>query len=185
MRFRTIAAGILVLFAISANTSIAACGDKFLNLALGTRYDRSPAVRQKAGVLMFVSAGSALEGAMARLSVDAGLRKEGYRPTTVASAAEFDAALRQHKWDVVVIDWRDAASASRLIGTSRGPQIVPVLMTSTKDTLKQAKQQYRVVVNAPTKSRAFLDTIDDAMDLNDAAAEAAAKAAKAEQKAKR
>ena len=54
---------------------------------------------------------------------------------------------------------------------------MPVLTKPTKDELTQAKKAYHTVVNTPTKSGAFVDTIEDAMDLHDDEVRAAAKKA--------
>ena len=56
---------------------------------------------------------------------------------------------------------------------------VPLLTRPTKDELKQAERTYDTVLNTPTKTRAFVDVVDDAMDLHESEERAAAKAAKA------
>ena len=43
----------------------------------------------------------------------------------------------------------------------------PYLTKPTKAELNQAKKIYHTVVNTPTRSRAFIDTIDDALDRHD------------------
>jgi hypothetical protein len=158
-----------------ATGDLFACGDKFLMLGRGTRYERSPAARQAAAILMYAHPASELSRILSTLSVDATLQKAGYRPTTVASPTELDAALRARKWDVVVVDAKDSQTISLRVQNASGPHVVPVLTKPTKDELTQAKKLYHTVVSTPTKSRAFLDTIDDAMDLHEAKTKAAAK----------
>ena len=53
-------------------------------------------------------------------------------------------------------------------GDSKGdpaPIVLPVFYNATKEVLKQARKQYPIVLESPTKSQAFLDTIDDAIAL--------------------
>jgi hypothetical protein len=57
------------------------------------------------------------------------------------------------------------------------PHVVPVMYKPTKTDLTQARKLYRIVIYDPGRSRAFIDTIDDAMDLREAEAKAAAKKA--------
>lgn len=175
MRTRVFIAGLLLVVGVGTSGHLFACGDKFLMLGRGTRYERSPAARQAAAILVYANAGSELSGTLATLSVEAGLRKKGYRPTTVVSAAELDTALRGRKWDVVVVDAKDSQTISQRVQSAGGPHVVPVLNKPTKDELTQAKKLYHTVVNTPTRSGVFLDTIDDAMDLHEAETRAAAK----------
>jgi hypothetical protein len=107
------------------------------------------------------------------------MNKDGYRPVIAASPSELDAALRNRKWDVVVVDGRDLAAVAQRVQKPAAPHLVPVLTRPTKDELKQAVQTFDTVLNTPTKTRAFVDVVDDAMDLHEIEERAAAKAAKA------
>jgi hypothetical protein len=175
MRIHVFIAGLLLVVAVGTSGPLFACGDKFLVLGRGTRYERSPAARQAAAILMYANPASELSRMLSALSVEAGLRKEGYRPIIVGSTAEFDTALRERKWDVIVVDVKESQTVSQRIQNAGGPHVVPVLIKPTKDELNQAKKLYHTVVNTPTRSRVFIDTIDDAMDLHEDEVKAAAK----------
>jgi hypothetical protein len=175
MRTRAFIAGFLLVVGAGAGSRLSACGDKFLMLSRGTRYERSPAARQASGILLYANPASELSRTLSRLAVDSMLQRAGYKPTTVSSEADLDKALLARKWDVVVVDAQDSQTISRRVQTAGGPRVVPVLTKPTKDELTQAKKAYHTVVNTPTKSRAFVDTIEDAMDLHDDEARAAAK----------
>jgi hypothetical protein len=158
---------------------LAACGDKYLSLGLGTHYHRSAAERRDAAVLMYANPGSELSRLLTTLSVEAAMNKDGYRPAIVSSAVELDTALRTRKWDVVVVDGRDTQAVVQRLQKTSPPHVVPVLTRPTKDELKQAEKRYETVLNTPTKNRVFVDVVDDAMDLHEIEERAAAKAAKA------
>lgn len=175
MKTRVFIAGLLLVVGVGTSGDLFACGDKFLILSRGTRYERSPAARQAGAILMYANPTSELPRTLATLSVDATLRKAGYRPTSVASVAELDKALREHEWDLVVVDATDSQTVSQRVQGAAAPHVVPVLHKPTKTELTQAKKLYRSVVNTPSKSRAFLDAIDDVMDLREAEAKAAKK----------
>ena len=171
--------GMLLLFVgVGAAQRLAACGDKYLSVGLGTHYHRSAAERQAAAVLVYANAGSELARLLAALSVEAAMDKAGYRPAIASSAAELDTALRTRKWDVVVVDGRDTQAVVQRLQKASPPHVVPVLTRPTKDELKQAEKTYETVLNTPTKNRVFVDVVDDAMDLHEIEARAAAKAAK-------
>ena len=151
----------------AATTPLFACGEKFLTLGLGTRYERSPAARQSAAILIYAPRGSDLAQLLTALSIEAALKKQGYRPTVVDTATDFDAVLRGRVWDVVVVDQAESERIAARVQNARAPHVVPVLTGATADEVKHAKQVYRTIVRTPTRNRVFLDTIEDALDLHD------------------
>lgn len=157
---------------------VLACGDKYLNLGLGTHYHRSAAERRAAAVLLYANPGSEVSRLLMALSVEAAMNKEGYRPVIASSPAQLDAALQTRQWDVIVVDGRETAGIARRVQKPAAPHLVPVLTRPTKDELKQAQKTYDTVLNGPTKTLTFIDVIDDAMDLHELEERAAAKAAK-------
>ena len=155
-----------------------ACGDKYLNLGLGTHYHRSTAERRSAAVLMYANPDTELSRTVTALMVEPAMKKAGYQPVLVASSAELVAALRTRKWDVIVVDGRDTASVIQRLPKGTGPHVVPVLSKPTKDELKLAQRAYETVITNPSRSTVFVDVVDDAMDLHEMEVEAAARAAR-------
>lgn len=176
---RALVVSLLVVVGLGTTDRLFACGDKYLNLGLGTHYHRSAAERRDAAVLMYANPGSELSRVLAALSVEAAMNKDGYRPVIASSASELNTALHNRKWDVVVVDGRDTSTVVPNLPKPSGPHVVPMLTKPTKDELKQAERDYDTVLNTPTKTRAFVDVVDDAMDLHELEQRAAAKAAKA------
>ena len=113
MRLRHVAAMLLALTAGWVGTDLLACGDKFLVVSRGTRFERAPSARQHVGILLYANPASAVTKAIASLSVEATLRKAGYRPLLVSSLDEFDKALRSGGWELVVVDSRGCAGRQR------------------------------------------------------------------------
>jgi hypothetical protein len=178
MMARAFIAGLLLAVGVTATDRVAACGDKYLNLGLGTRFERSPAERRAAAVLLYAEAGSDLSRTLAALSVEDGMKKAGYQPTLASTAAEFDAALHARTWDVILLDSRDSQAVSQRLAKTGGPRLVPVLARPTKEELKQARKLYEIVLATPMKSRLFVEAVDDALDLHEIDALAAARGAK-------
>jgi hypothetical protein len=165
-------------FAVIGADRLAACGDKFLNVGLGTHYHRSQSERKRSAVLMYVSPGTELSRMMTALTVEAGMKKAGYQPTIVSTSASLETALRAQAWDVVIVDGRDAASIVPRLPKTNAPQVVPVLSKPTKDELKGARKAFETVIDSPSKNAVFVDVVDYAVDLHEMEAEDAAKAAK-------
>ncbi len=164
MRLRHVAAMLLSLTAGCAGTDLLACGDKFLIVARGTRFERAPVARQNVGILLYANPASDLPRAIASLSVEATLRKAGYRPLSVSNIDEFDKALRAGGWELVVVDLADAPAASARVDGQGAPLVLPVALNSTRAALAEAKKRYKGVITAPTRGQMFLDAIDDAID---------------------
>jgi len=180
MRTRTFLLTMAVAAAVTGIGSdrAIACGDKYLNLGLGTHYHRSTAERRSAAVLLYANAGTDLSRTVTSLTVEPAMKKAGYQPVFVASSAELDAALRSRTWDVVVVDGRDAASVIPRLPKSTRPHVVPVLSKPTKDELKLAQRAFETVITNPSRNTVFVDVVDDAVDLHEMEVEAAAKAAR-------
>lgn len=178
MRARAFVGTLLVAVGVGAVDHLAACGDKYLNLGLGTHYHRSAAERRAAAILVYANSGSELSRLLTGLSVEAAMNKVGYRPAIASSPSELDAALRTRTWDVIVVDARDMQTVVQRLPKTATPHVVPVLTRPTKPELKQAEKIYDTVLNTPTRNRAFVDVVDDAMDLHEMEIAAAAKAAK-------
>lgn len=176
---RTLLGTLLFVMVAGAIDPLGACGDKYLNLGLGTRYHWSAKERRAAAVLIYATPNSELSKLLAALSVDDAMKKAGYQPTVASSSDQLDAALGTRTWDVVVVDGADTdAVAPRVRKAPGAPQVLPVLTRATKADVKRAEKTYDVVLNAPSKSRLFIDGVDDAMDVHAFEMAEAARAAK-------
>jgi len=164
---RTRIGTLLLVIGAGAFSPLGACGDKYLNLGLGTRYNWSAKERRAAAVLIYALPGSELSKLMTSLSVDEAMKKAGYQPAFASSSDQLEAALRTKTWDVVVVDGADAdAVGPRLRKAPDAPQVLPVLTRATRADVKRAEKIYDVVLNAPSKNRVFVDGVDDAMDVH-------------------
>lgn len=164
MRLRPVAAMLLALTAGCAGAELLACGDKFLVVSRGTRFERAPLARQNAGILLYANPTSDLRKTITSLSVEAALRKAGYRPLSVSNIDDLDKALRAGGWELVVVDLAEAPAAGTRFEGPGAPLVLPVAFNPPRAVLTAAKKQYSGVINAPTKGQTFLDAIDDAMD---------------------
>ncbi len=140
-----------------------ACGDKFLVPSRGMRSYERPVDRESAAILLYASPGSALSAKLTGLSVEATLRKAGYRPTSVASAAAFERALRTGGWDVLVVDLADGPYIASQLAAGAALIVLPVAYDAPQNSLDSAKKQYQQILKSPKKDQAFLEAIDRAI----------------------
>jgi hypothetical protein len=158
-------AATLTLCLLCPGAGLLACGDKFLVLSRGTRFERAPSARKHAAILVYAAPSSRMTDVMSRLSVDAMLRKAGYQPQSVASADQFESELRRGGWDLVLVDLADAPAVAARAGGGAAPLVVPVALGATRTEVSLAKRRFARVIAAPTRGQAFVDAVDDALAL--------------------
>jgi CheY-like chemotaxis protein len=142
---------------------VLACGDKFLVPTRGIRFALTPSARQQAAVLMDLDPASALPGLFAKLSIQQALQKAGYRVTIATTTGEFQEALRQRTWDVLLIDVSHNSLVASGAPMSGSPAIVAVAVNASKADLLNGKKQYSAVLRSPTHSQALVDAFDAAV----------------------
>ena len=154
-----------ILSCVVWGSDLIACGDKFLVVSRGTRFQRSSAARHGANILVYASTNSTLPKALAKAEPDTTLVKAGYQPTLAQGAGDLDLALKQGGWDLIVADLTDSADV-RVRSQIRGgtaPMILPVVFNATGTEIAQAKKDYQRVLKGPVRSQALLRAIDDAL----------------------
>lgn len=151
---------VLLLAMIGAGEPLFACGEKFRMASRPTRF-RPPVARAAASILIY--ANPALSKALTGVPVDQTLRKAGYKPTSVTSPKEFQAALDRGGWDLVLIDIGDSPAAIARSPVANAPVVVPVIFNASKAELAAAKRQHPHAVKGPIKSQSLVDAIDDAL----------------------
>ena len=154
-----VAAAVLALVVPPAD--LLACGDKFLVPGRGARFRDRAVNREAAAVLLYAPPGSGLNRTVQAQTVEASLRKAGYRPTLVTSETVFDSALHGRAWDVVVVDLADGPAIVRKLRATTAPHVLPVAYGASKAALNEARHQYRRVLDSPTKQRAIVHAVDD------------------------
>jgi hypothetical protein len=161
MKKRLCVACLMLLIGITSTNVTLACGDKFLISSRGTRYQKAPVKREAHTILIWANPASESARALTDVPVEETLRKVGYRPTTVATAAEFDSALNRGGWDLVIVGIADAQAVSKRL-ENNSPILLPVALNLTDSQMKQAKVQYEVVLKGPVKRASFVDAVDEA-----------------------
>ena len=144
-----------------------ACGDKFLVVGRGTRYQR-PKNARAASILIYANPSTGLPASFKGLPVETVLKREGHRSTTVETPEQLSAILAGGRFDVVLTDSRDAAALEKLIGT--GPD-APVIVTICDKTSGQEPKEVEKAVScslkAPAKAGSLLEAVDKAVERHD------------------
>jgi hypothetical protein len=162
---RLLVVGLFVLIGVGpATVDLLACGDKFLVISRGTRFQRARIAGRQAAVLVYVNPGSTLGKALGNVPVDDSLKKAGYRGASVATTTDLGRAISQGGWDLVIADLDDSPGIrGQLPQGPTSPMVLPIAYNPTKAAFAQAKKEYPRVIKGPIKSQAFLDALDDAV----------------------
>jgi hypothetical protein len=162
MKKRICAACLVLLIGHTSANLLLACGDKFLVSSRGTRYQKAPIKREPHTILIWANPTSELPKGLSGVPVDETLRKVGYRPTTVTTAAEFDSALNRGDWDVVIVGAADAQAVSNRL-QKNSAIVLPVAVNLTDSQMKQVRMTYNVVLRGPVKRDSFLNAVDEVL----------------------
>jgi ABC-type amino acid transport substrate-binding protein len=168
--------GLLVIAGAAIGGDLLACGDKFLVVSRGTRFQR-PSSRRPASILVYANAASPLPRGLANVAIDATLQKAGYNPTTVANRQELETALAKGGWDLIVADLSDARAVTARLKGEPSTAVLPVVYKPKGNDLKQARDEFQCVLKSPAKNQSFLDAVDEALSLKPARTPAAGKSA--------
>jgi hypothetical protein len=162
MKARLLVVGVLVLSGVGASGDLLACGDKFLVVSRGTRYQRAGQAPHAASILVYLPASSSLPKAFERVS-EKETKKAGYHFVNVSNTNELDQALKQGGWDLLLTDLADSQAIRGRVNGASAPLLVPVAYQTTGTELAQAKKDYQKVLKGPIKTHAFLAALDDVL----------------------
>ena len=128
MKRRILISGAVAVVGIMMSGDLLACGDKFMMLSRGTRYQR-PKNFRAASVLIYADPSATL----GRSKIESILKSEGHRSTAVQSFEQLSAILAGGRFDVILAAGDTAQSVERLVGTAPDGAIVVALDTKPKD----------------------------------------------------
>jgi len=142
--------GTVLLVAALASASrvdLFACGEKYLCVGRGTRYQRPPNARA-ATVLIYAEPSSELTASLKTIHADSVLKQEGHRATFVETPDQLSTILAGGRFDVVLAAPNSAGSVEKLLGGSPDHAVL-------------------VTVDTRPKARSLLEAIDKAVEQRD------------------
>jgi hypothetical protein len=142
--------------------SAAACGDKFVVLGQGVRFDQAMIPTHIGSVLLYTRPGSRLGKAEDEMHLSDFLAKFGHSVMAVDTPEALASALDARGFDVILTDAQDAAELRQKIAERKErPEVVPVLVQPTRAELKTAHQQYGCVAGASRVNRDLVVIVNE------------------------
>jgi len=147
-----------------ASQAVLACGDKLVLLGRGIRFQRMLATKHPASILVYLNPATGIAAADREYELRSVLKFAGHKPRAVTSAAELTTELGTGKYDVVLVDYGDAATLEREVETSKAkPVLIPVVYNPTAIQRATAEKQYSCLITPAKKNYDLLKVIDQAM----------------------
>jgi hypothetical protein len=147
---------ISLLFVCLSDTTAFACGDKFLLVGRGARYQRGYTAVHPASILLYAST-----PATSQRSLQSALKLAGHRVVVAATRGELDAALRSGRFDLVLADSNETATVEEDL--DRMP-IKPVMVGLTDRHAVATGQKKFCVITAEKRQRRALAILDEVLD---------------------
>jgi CheY-like chemotaxis protein len=162
-------APVTILLALAAillqDTSAAqACGDKFLLVGRGLRFQRAYAAIYPASIVVYAHPQRNATKAIGDPRLQANLKLAGHRVVLVENAEALARVLESDRVDLVLTDVADADRTSTQAAASPlKPAVLPVMYEPTGDEAKQIEARYQCRLKSSDRVDRYLGAIDDAM----------------------
>lgn len=148
----------LILVTTNAN----ACGDKFLVVGRGLRYERAYAAEHPGSILVYRNKN--YQDPKASSDLENALKKAGHKVQSVDDVTTLSTMLKSTKFDMVVINLSDAPMLEeQIISSTYKPAVLPVIYNRTGTELAAAGKQYDCILKASGKNTDALKVVDSAM----------------------
>jgi len=132
--------------------------------AAGGRLRQVYARTHPASILAYARRNSAVPGVVAELERHSTLKQAGYKFLAVEEQPRLDDALKNGKYDLLLIDAADAESLAPQVSPATSmPVVLPVVYKSTKAAASSVEKKYRCILKAPGTSDHYLAALDQAM----------------------
>lgn len=139
-----------------------ACGDKFVRVGRGARYQRGYVALHPASIVVYVGTGATASGTLK--GMEPALKAAGHKVVTVKADA-LATALRDGKHDLVLADVADASRiATQVEASPNSPELLPIMKKPTPEAFAEAQKQWICVVGNPGDKYEVLASIDKLLE---------------------
>ena len=155
----------LMAFGILSGSGAFACGDKYVVLGHGVRFQRAYAASHPASILVYLKTGSKWSAPENRERLLTALRMVGHHPEAVTTIDELRAAVSTNKYDIVLTEFADLAQAAENVsGATTRPTLVPMVFEPSRQEMAKIELENRCAVQVTKRSHELLSVINTVMD---------------------
>jgi hypothetical protein len=164
MRVQLLILGALAGTIVQGGSTLQACGDKFLMVGRGVKFQRAYAAIHPASIVIYAEPQRHAAKAIRDPRLQSDLKLAGHRVLLVETDAALTRALASEKVDLVLTDVADADQTSKRGAASPSkPVVLPVMYEPTAQEAKDVEARYLCRLKSSDHVDRYLATIDDAM----------------------
>ena len=144
-------------------SQVDACGDKFLLVGRGARFQRAYAAVHPANILIYARTVTSPDRAIRDPQLHKSLRQAGHQVSVIEDRGLFEHALQLTAFDIVLADLVEAPAIDALIGGAPSRPRVLYVEYPTGNRNKVLAAQFACELKAGDRATRFLDKIDTEM----------------------
>jgi hypothetical protein len=147
------------------STAAFACGDKLV-LSIGNlRFRQVNESPRPASILAYTPLNSRVAEVVKDLEQQSAGKRVGLTFYSLDDPGRLDEVLRAQKYDLLLVDARDADNLERHAqSVPSKPLVLPVVYQSSKSAAAEAEKRFHCVLTAPNSPGRYLSAIDRAME---------------------
>jgi hypothetical protein len=138
------------------------CGDKFLRVGRGARYQRGYVAIRPACILLYARPGSALAATMRELAPT--LKRAGHNPMVLEDSGGMASAMSRDHPNLILAAIEDVGAVEKAARASARADVLPVLVHPSAGAREDALREYHHVAESPGRKQDLLARIDDVME---------------------
>jgi hypothetical protein len=136
-----------------------ACGDKFLVIGRGLRYERAYAAAHPASMVFYSLNQNETK------NLQAALKKAGHKITTTTNEQQLLSTLNSGKYDLVLLNLDNASLlGTKILATSSKPFVLPVINKSKTGKIEVSASKEPCILKNEDKNKDAIKVIDHVMD---------------------
>jgi hypothetical protein len=157
-----LAVALVTLISLGAQ-AVSACGDKFLLVGRGVRFQRAYAAIHPASILIVVPPKSVKNAAVRDSRLQSALKMAGHRVELVPQA-NLAEQIGRSRYDIILAERADALVIPDLVSAAAvKPSVVGVLEDPSDVELAEARRRLQAVLKTPQSLVEILKLVDDVM----------------------
>jgi hypothetical protein len=155
---------VLIVTAPALRTVASACGDKFLMVGRGARFNQVYGAIYPATIVLYARGGHGASTGILDPKFQASLTRAGHQLEVVGDEEQLARALRGGRVDLVLAALRDVDAAKATANQSPSkPTVLPVIYKPTKEEAAILKAQYQSELKSSDRAARYLSQIDAEM----------------------
>jgi hypothetical protein len=145
--------------------TVSACGDKFVVVGRGVRFEQAYAAIHPASILIVLPTKNVKSAAVRDSHLLTALKMAGHHVEVVQQPANLADVVGRSRRDIILVEQADASALRDIAGPAGQPKptIVGVMENPSSSAVADARTQFEYVLATPSPLARILNLMDDVM----------------------